>query len=89
MLADPAPDPAALERLLDDATAVANALEAETTRLHRQIDRAVDNGPSAINAQTRALRECYRDLDVLRPRVRALTLIRSSGAVPGTQKPAR
>ncbi len=74
MLAEPAPDRAALERLLDDATTVVNALDGETTRLHREIDRAIDNGPSAINGLTRDLRECYRDLDLLRPRVRGLTV---------------
>ena len=75
MLGEPAPDPSALARLLDDATTVANALDGETTRLHRAIDRAIDNGPSEINGLTRELRECYRDLDLLRPRVRALTML--------------
>ena len=74
VLAEPAADPHVLERLLDSAATVANALDGETVRLHRAIDRALDDGPGAINRLTRDLRECYRDLEVLRPRVRALTL---------------
>ena len=74
VLAEDAPDPHALERLLDSATTVANALEGETTRLHREIDRAVDEDPAAIGELNRELRECYRDLELLRPRVRVLTL---------------
>lgn len=74
VLAEPAPDPHVLERLLDSATTVANALDGETTRLHREIDRALGDRPGTINRLTRELRECYRDLDLLRPRVRALTL---------------
>jgi hypothetical protein len=71
-LADPATDRAILDRLLDDASTVATALDGETTRLHREIDRALDAGPVAIKDLTRDLRECYRDLELLRPRVRAL-----------------
>lgn len=73
VLADPGTDPAVLDRLLDDATTVANALDNETTRLHRLIDRAV---ASEINGLTRDLRDCYRDLELLRPRVRRLNVRR-------------
>jgi hypothetical protein len=74
VLAEDAPDSHALERMLDSAQTVANALEGETTRLHREIDRAVDEDPAAIGELNRELRECYRDLELLRPRARALTL---------------
>jgi hypothetical protein len=71
VLADTAAEPARLDSLLDDAETVANALEGETTRLHREIDRVLDrSGP--IMALTSELRECYRDLELLRPRVREL-----------------
>ena len=82
MLAAPAPDPAVLERLFDDATTVANALHGETTRLHREIDQAIDSGGSALDDLTRALRDCYRDLDVLRPRVRAITMVLEQRRTP-------
>ena len=75
VLAVPGPDPAVLERLFDDATTVVNALHGETTRLHREIDQAVDDRGPALDDLTRELRDCYRDLDLLRPRVRAITMV--------------
>jgi hypothetical protein len=74
-IADPATDRSVLDRLLDSAATVAAALDGETTRLHREIDRAIDAGPGAVNGLTRDLRECYRDLELLRPRVRALRAV--------------
>ena len=63
-----------VESVVDDVATVASSLEGEATRLHREIERALDTQPDAVTRLTRELRECYRDLEVLRPRLRALTL---------------